>query len=155
MEVPVFHVRVKTPLISMAGLDLWPRYETKVSLSWRRESHGVQGIELRARDSSDHSAVTLASYAPRSLRRCRKQKADWIRQDAFHLSRMGEDGDARLINLMYLWLSFAAFRSFEKRNLKLSDNHFWNILLNLAIHLPGIRQWLELSVVSKNIFPFF
>lgn len=39
MEV---RVRVKTPLISMAGLDLWPRYETEVSLSWRRESRGVQ-----------------------------------------------------------------------------------------------------------------
>lgn len=90
MEV---RVKVKTPLISMAGFDLWPRYETKVSLSWRRESRGVQRMELQPKDSSDHSAVTLGSYAHRSQRRRRKQKADWIRQDAFHLSRMGEDGD--------------------------------------------------------------
>lgn len=52
MEV---RVKVKTPLISMAEFDLWPRYETKVSLSWRRESRGVQRMELQPKDSSDHS----------------------------------------------------------------------------------------------------
>lgn len=98
----------------MAGLDLWPRYETKVSLSWRRESRGVQRMELQPRDSSDHSAMTLVSYALRSHRRRRKQKADWIRQDAFHLSRMGEDGDGQLIILMFFQLSFCRIPLFRQ-----------------------------------------
>lgn len=81
--------------------------------------------------SSDHSAMTLVSYARRSHRRRRKQKADWIRQDAFLLSRMGEDGDVQLIILMLFSAEFLPHSIISSNEMwRWNENQEWEILLN-------------------------
>lgn len=80
--------------------------------SWRAEN----GVAVQPRDSSDHSAVTLVSYAHRSHREDEENKRQ-IGTDrmlfTYHEWERMEMGDSDNLDVS------AAFRSFDKLNVEL------------------------------------